>query len=408
MGRAWCQRGECKYTWLNSNRTQKEAKDEYESRIQALEAKVQSLVNDLRESRSQTMDSILRRRAAEGLLTFHPSKWSEAYEELVELKRQINLLEEAYDEMRKWCTYVEDNLTLRPPYQTWARQKKTMEQIGQNQVASMEYMDSVKGNVEGIKDKIDQLTHAITNMMEREVGANKRKVASTSTPPPVDGYPLQVFISDIQGDGASGPIQIPIPQDNYVGLRQQYEDEDHRGMVQEIKPATRLSAILRETRTDDKYKILEERLKVVEGFNILEVEKYKGVSFPKNHLRMCLLPYFKPQAQQPREPPPQNQQQNGYPRRDQQRPRKDFDLIPMMHTRILPYLLQRGLVETRPLAPLPIPPPHGARCDSHVGSPGHTTEKCLALKFKVLGLLDRKVISFTSENLKDPLLLEYL
>ncbi|XP_050920378.1 uncharacterized protein LOC127138015 [Lathyrus oleraceus] len=76
-------------------------------------------------------------------------------------------------------------------------------------------------------------------------------------------------------------------------------------MVQEIAhPA----AIIGETRVDDKYKILEERLKVVEWFNVFGVddrgmclvqnmvippkfktpkfEKYKGVSYPKNHLRM--------------------------------------------------------------------------------------------------------------------------
>lgn len=80
--------------------------------------------------------------------------------------------------------------TLRPLYQTQARQKKTMEQLEQNQVALQEDMDSMKGNMEGMKDKIDQLKHDITNMMAREAEADKRKVASASTPPPVDGNPL--------------------------------------------------------------------------------------------------------------------------------------------------------------------------------------------------------------------------
>lgn len=78
-------------------------------------------------------------------------------------------------------------------------------------------------------------------------------------------------------------------------------------MVQESKPTAHLVAIISETRVHDKYKILEERLKVVEGFNVFgvnvmgmslvpevvipqkfktpEFEKYKGVSCPKNHLR---------------------------------------------------------------------------------------------------------------------------
>lgn len=53
------------------------------------------------------MDSILRRRATEGLLTFLRSKQSEGYEEVVGLKRKMHLLEEAYDEMRNWCIYIE-------------------------------------------------------------------------------------------------------------------------------------------------------------------------------------------------------------------------------------------------------------------------------------------------------------
>ncbi|XP_050909908.1 uncharacterized protein LOC127123750 [Lathyrus oleraceus] len=139
--------------------------------------------------------------------------------------------------------------------------------------------------MEGMKDKIDQLTHTITSMMAREVEADKRKVASASTPPPVD-----------------------VLQENYVNLSQQYEDENHSGMVQESKPAAHPAATIGETRAEDKYKTLEERLKVVKGFNIFgldvmgmclvsdvvispkfktpEFEKYKGVNLPKNHLRM--------------------------------------------------------------------------------------------------------------------------
>lgn len=37
LGRAWHQRYECKDTWIKSTRAHKEAKDEYEARIQALE-----------------------------------------------------------------------------------------------------------------------------------------------------------------------------------------------------------------------------------------------------------------------------------------------------------------------------------------------------------------------------------
>lgn len=40
-----------------------------------------------------------------------------------------------------------------------------------------------------------------------------------------------------------------------------------------------------------------------------------------------------------------------------------------------------------------------ARCDYNVGSPRHTTDKYLALKYKVHDFLDRKIISYSEENL---------
>ncbi|KAI5395652.1 hypothetical protein KIW84_061994 [Lathyrus oleraceus] len=171
---------------------------------------------------------------------------------------------------RAKSTFERDDLTL----QTRARRKKTMEQLEQNWEALRVDIDPVKGNMEEMKDKMDQLTIAITNMLTRESETDKRKVTSTPTPPPGDGNPLQGFTYDIQGgeakdgafhpegstptlahDGASRPIQIPIPQDNYVDLSQQYEEEDPRGMVQECKPVTHSTATIGETRTEDNYKV---------------------------------------------------------------------------------------------------------------------------------------------------------
>lgn len=124
-----------------------------------------------------------------------------------------------------------DNLTL----QTRAQHKKAMDQLEQNQAALKGDTDSVKGNMEEMKDKMDQLTRAITNMMARKAEADKRRVAYVSTPSPVDSNPLHGFTSDTQGgeaknvtphpkgsiptivhNGASRPIQVLVPQDNYV------------------------------------------------------------------------------------------------------------------------------------------------------------------------------------------------
>lgn len=72
-----------------------------------MEAEVQILVNAPREARSQAMDSLLQRRAAEGLLAKRPYEWRRDHEEVVDLKRQMNLIEEAYDKMKEWGTYVD-------------------------------------------------------------------------------------------------------------------------------------------------------------------------------------------------------------------------------------------------------------------------------------------------------------
>lgn len=82
------------------------------------------------------------------------------------------------------------------------------------------------------------------------------------------------------------------------------------GMVLKSKLVAHPTSIIGETRVDDKYKILKERLKVLKGFNVFgvdvigmclvphmviplkfknpEFKKYKGLSFPKNHLNVFI------------------------------------------------------------------------------------------------------------------------
>lgn len=65
---------------------------------------------------------------------------------------------------------------------------------------------------------------------------------------------------------------------------------------------------------------------------------------------------------------------------------------PMTYTQVLSYLIKKGLLEIKSLAPPPTPLRGyngNARCEFHDGSPRHITEKCLALKFKVQYLLDQ-------------------
>ncbi|PNX54459.1 gag-pol polyprotein, partial [Trifolium pratense] len=98
------------------------------------------------------------------------------------------------------------------------------------------------------------------------------------------------------------------------------------------------------------------------------------------------------------------------PKKNQQSPERKnvpfnqmhFDRIPVLYDQILPYLIQKGLVEPRPLPPIKQPYSPGfdinVRCDYHAGSPGHSVEDCRAFKYKVQELIDRKLLSFKKES----------
>lgn len=49
-----------------------------------------------------------RRTEIEGLLSMCPFEWRRAYDEIIKFKRQMNLIDEAYEEMREWGTYKEE------------------------------------------------------------------------------------------------------------------------------------------------------------------------------------------------------------------------------------------------------------------------------------------------------------
>ncbi|PNX54448.1 anthranilate synthase alpha, partial [Trifolium pratense] len=82
--------------------------------------------------------------------------------------------------------------------------------------------------------------------------------------------------------------------------------------------------------------------------------------------------------------------------------RMHFDRIPVLYDQIMPCLIQKGLVEPRPLPPIKQPYPPGfdinVRCDYHAGSPGHNIEDCRAFKYKVQELINRKLLSFKKES----------
>ncbi|XP_058748675.1 uncharacterized protein LOC131621665 [Vicia villosa] len=106
---------------------------------------------------------------------------------------------------------------------------------------------------------------------------------------------------------------------------------------------------------------------------------------------------------------PQQQQryrQNRRPQggKNQRRPRKVYEPIPMPHSQLLSHLLRSSLVELKQLGPPPFPYPEGydpnAYCEFHSGAPGHSIEDCNVFKGTVQNLIDSKAIRFTPNDLR--------
>ncbi|KAK2444674.1 hypothetical protein QL285_015682 [Trifolium repens] len=147
--------------------------------------------------------------------------------------------------------------------------------------------------------------------------------------------------------------------------------------------------------TRQRFKAIEDKLRMMESF------LPNNVSPPHSHSRSTVpdrAPCFNHQYPTVVQPP----QSQGFPkqaiqtplnhsqsrqfaqnlghRQNQRGPRKErrnvhYDCIPIPYGQILPHLLQKGLVQLKPLDPVSPPYPPGfdenARCDYHNGSPGH-------------------------------------
>ncbi|GAU43337.1 hypothetical protein TSUD_398820 [Trifolium subterraneum] len=111
-------------------------------------------------------------------------------------------------------------------------------------------------------------------------------------------------------------------------------------------------------------------------------------------------PYQQPYPQQPQIRPQTPQQPYNYPNRTQRNP--PFDHISMKYADLLPALLAKNFVPTRPPPPVPVVLPIWYRsdltCAFHQGAPGHDVERCYALKKAVQELIRNKVLSFKDEN----------
>ena len=87
--------------------------------------------------------------------------------------------------------------------------------------------------------------------------------------------------------------------------------------------------------------------------------------------------------------------------------RENYEPIPMSYAELLPALIQKNLVQTRPPPAVPSPLPWYYKADQtcafHQGAPGHNVENCYPLKTEVQKLVKSGVLSFkdAGPNVKD-------
>jgi hypothetical protein len=132
-------------------------------------------------------------------------------------------------------------------------------------------------------------------------------------------------------------------------------------------------------------------------------------------MNQTLPPHYPQSYQQmsPQQQYPQQYPQQSYPQQNRsqnfQQPFNralrypPFDPIPMKYADLLPALLAKNFVQTRPPPPVPAILPTWYRndltCAFHQGAPGHDVERCYALKKAVQDLVRNEVLSFKDENL---------
>ncbi|KAK2416633.1 hypothetical protein QL285_039014 [Trifolium repens] len=299
--------------------------------------------------------------------------------------------------------------------------KETMENM-QKQI------DALRGDVDQVTDKLDRVLEILANLsLPSRVDA-----ATVGANPPI-GSPLSKLIcpssdytSAVAQDtqepmGTNTELLIGQPRTHQVQPRfaMPQSSEDHMNAHQgNDSKGKSVASPSEETR--QKFKAIEDKLRIMESF------LPSNVSPPHSHSRSTVstrTPCFNhPTVVQPQQSQgfskqaiqtPLNHSQSGQVtqnlghQQNPQGPRSErrnvhYDRIPMPYGHILPHLLQKGLVQLKPLDPVSPPYPPGfyenARCDYHNGSLGHNIENCRGFKHKVQELIDQKLLNFKEDE----------
>ncbi|KAK2452450.1 hypothetical protein QL285_000244 [Trifolium repens] len=307
--------------------------------------------------------------------------------------------------------------------------KETMENM-QKQI------DALRGDVDQVTDKLDRVlemlaslglpSHQAVRVDDATVGANLSidpslsKVVSPScdsssghTPAAaqVTQEPMATNTEFVVGQPRTHQVQpvFAIPRN----------PEDHMNAHQgDNSKGKSVASPSEETR--QKFKAIEDKLRIMESFlpsNLSSPHSHSRPTVPARTPRFNHPTIVQPQQSQgfPRQAiqTPLNHSQSGQftqnlgHQQNQREPRKErrnvhYDRIHMPYGQILPHLLQKGMVQLKPLDPVSPPYPPGfddnARCDYHNGSPGHNIENCRGFKHKVQELMDQKLLTFKEDE----------
>ncbi|XP_058774221.1 uncharacterized protein LOC131648485 [Vicia villosa] len=189
-----------------------------------------------------------------------------------------------------------------------------MEQFEQKQAVFQEELEQLKGNIDSMKGDVSKVLFSLKNIVAKqgETPTVAFEDVSQTIGTSKDHQPglTDGFVPPPPKVGASHILQIPVDNpldsDNYMDL--QYGELDLEDMVQIPQQKALHTKAVRNLKAFNQFKALEERLKVVEGYDTFDVdalgmclvpdvvippkfkvpdfEKYKGLTCPKNHVRM--------------------------------------------------------------------------------------------------------------------------
>jgi len=156
-----------------------------------------------------------------------------------------------------------------------------------------------------------------------------------------------------------------------------------------LEEGVREGRLVRESNPTDSSEEKDQEMSMVNGGPQQQYPVYHPTAAVMPDTNAVQNPGYQPQF-------PQYQQQ---PR---QTPRTKFDPIPVKYAELLPDLLERNLVQTRPppLVPKKFPARFRAdlSCDFHQEALGHDVEHCYTLKNAVQDLVEDNILTFPDLN----------